>query len=517
LRHLGHPNRLKQNQFAAAYFAESASTHEADLDVLRRLKRSISSALAQLTPRQRIIIEQCDLAGELNSTVARRLSISEGYFYRERQRALSVIGRHLAAGSHAKHTAEVLPDAFTVAMAQVAVLEQIGDAAHAIDVLERITPNLGEVDQRTLAHCRLAELYSTEGIGEKAVEHCETASTLAHQAGLQQGAQLDVAAASALAQASAGNEVAAESVAGTLLVPLRGAIHNCRTTTGCESFIEIALFLAEREIEHGRPQVAIRLCDEALSVLRSDDKIRRIWEYRIFRWRTAARCHSLSTMRDFARAVDHGVGELQDLQVSALQAGQIAEAIISATQLAALHRIMHRADRAIEALTPLLITVTDARAESLAPAFLELAAANVKAGRLAEASRLIQRVQKNPRAPAFAHGLSLQLEAEVALRSGSAERALRSASEAVEKMSSLRRFRGVGSALRYQALAFEALGNRGDALKSIALSTEYLREFGNVADSLQAEADEARLSGDRHRSLALAHKLSRARSPIENR
>ena len=82
-----------------------------------------------------------------------------------------------------------------------------------------------------------------------------------------------------------------------------------------------------------------------------------------------------------------------------------------------------------------------------------------------------------------------------ALRSGSAERALRSAGEAVEKMSSLRRFRGVGSALRYQALAFEALGKRDDARKSIALSTEYLREFGNVADLLQAEADEARLSG----------------------
>jgi hypothetical protein len=424
-----------------------------------------------------------------------------------------VIGRHLIAGTHREERLTVLPDAFTVALARVAVLVQAGDPAHAMDVLERITPHLGDVEQRTLAYCRLAELYSEAGLEEKAVEHCAAASTLAHEANLQNGAlQLNAAAALALAQYCAGNEVAAESLAGTVLVPLRGAVHNSRTTSTCESFIAMAVLLAEREIEHGRPQGAIGLCDEALSILRSDDKIRRLWEYRVLRWRAAARCHSLSTRQGFALAVDQSIGELQELLASALQAGQIAEAIASAAHLASLHRLMHRADRAIEALTPLLVTVTDADARSFAFAFLELAAANLKAGRLAEALPLIQRIQENPRAPALARCVSLQLEAEAALRSGSPERALRCASEAVEKMSSLNRFRFVGAASRYQALAFEALGKRTDALRSIAVSTEYLREFGNVGVLLQAEADEARLSGDRHRLIALAHALSKARS-----
>lgn len=522
LRHLGHPNRLRQNRFAAAYFAENASTYHGDLDALQRLKRLISTALAQLTARQRIIIEQCDLGGELNSTVARRLSISEGHFYRERQRALSVIGRYLLAGHHGKQMLEILPSEFTVAMARVGVLEQAGNSDLAIDTLERITPNLEDVNQRTLTHCRLAELYSQVGVGEKAMEHCGAASTLAHQAGQPSKAlQLDAAAASAFAQCSAGFEVEAESLARTLLAPLRGAVHSDHTTRACESFIAMALLLAELELERGRPQVAMGLCDEALSVSRSDNKIRRLWEYRALRWQIAARCHSSSTIQGFALAVDQGIGALQDLLTSALQAGQIAEAIDTASQLAVFHRFKRRADRAIETLSPLLITMTEVATPAVAYAFFSLAAANVDAGRLSEASRLIQIVQKNPRTPAFAHGMSLLLEADVALRSGSAERALPYAGEVVEKMSSLGRFRWVGSGLHFQALAFEALGKRSDALKSIALSIEHFREFGNVDCLLHAEAVEARLSGDRRRSVTLAHNLSEAhleaKAPIKNR
>ena len=146
-----------------ATFRNGTAAGEAYTEGLRRLKRAIATALVQLSPRHRTIIEQCDLGGELNSAVTRRLAISEGHFYRERQRALSAIGLYLISDVHERQTVAILPDAFTAASAQVALLQQLGDFARAIDKLHRITAGLTDSEQRVIAHCHLAELYSDAG------------------------------------------------------------------------------------------------------------------------------------------------------------------------------------------------------------------------------------------------------------------------------------------------------------------------------------------------------------------
>ena len=362
LRHLAHPARLRNNAIARRYFRNGTAAGEAYIEGLRRLKRAIATALVQLSPRQRTIIEQCDLGGELNSAVTRRLAISEGHFYRERQRALSAIGLYLISDVHERQTIAILPDAFTAASAQVALLQQLGDFARAIDKLHRITAGLTDSEQRVIAHCHLAELYSDAGQPGKAFEHSETASMLASQAHTKNEAmQLCAAAAHVTAQQLANEEVKGTPTATGLLVKLRAALHNGLGTPTREAFITIALLLAEQEIERGNPQMAAALCDEALSVSRSDDSIRPIFEHRAARWQTAAKCRILSTAHELTFAVAQSVGDLTCLVGSAVQTGQIVEACASAATLASLLRFVGRADEAVLILAPLVGTVLNSR------------------------------------------------------------------------------------------------------------------------------------------------------------
>ena len=509
LRHLAHPARLRNNAIARRYFRNGTAAGEAYTEGLRRLKRAIATALVQISPRQRTIIEQCDLGGELNSAVTRRLAISEGHFYRERQRALSAIGLYLISDVHERQTIAILPDAFTAASAQVALLQQLGDFARAIDKLHRITAGLTDSEQRVIAHCHLAELYSDAGQPGKAFEHSETASMLASQAHTKNEAmQLCAAAAHVTAQQLANEEVKGTPTATGLLVKLRAALHNGLGTPTREAFITIALLLAEQEIERGNPQMAAALCDEALSVSRSDDSVRPIFEHRAARWQTAAKCRILSTAHELTFAVAQSVGDLTCLVGSAVQTGQIVEACASAATLASLLRFVGRADEAVLILAPLVGTVLEFQTgDGIASAVLELSAAYVQTGHLSEAAPLIRRVQSDASAGAFLRGLSYQIESKAAFLSGSPGRALHLVREAIERMSSMGRLRFVGGSLHFQALVLEALGRQAEALDSVSRSIEYLREFGNYRNFLMAELDASRLAGDRQRSQILARRL----------
>lgn len=506
LRHLAHPIRLRQNSFGKPFFSDALSPtrNSIDAQALRRIDAAVRSALDRLSPRQRAIVARCDFSGELHADVIRTLSISAGHFYRERQQALCAIGRYLVAAAKERPIAILVsPDAFTVALAQASTMEQI-NVYGAIDVLRRLAMEAADAVQQTIANCRLAEACSSAGLSDEAARYTEEAWTIAVSSeDTLDALQLEAAAARAVMLRYAGEEGAMAALSSRMLIPLRAAVSGQSRPSIRESFASVALLVAEHAIERGDRYAAIALCTEALQVLNEDERCRTALRFRAAHWRECARVFITPSPLE-------SISELGRLASSALAAGQLVEAATIATSLASTQRLFDRPDKALQALSPMLDIVRRCcSGESRGGALSELAGSYIRAGQPAQAYPFVDEIRMDPTAGAFVFAYSFLLEAEAALRSGSAQRSLHAANHAIERMTALGRFRFVGSGLRLQALALEASGDTRSASVSIAESVECLRSFGNPRNALRARVDAARLSGDPRRSRSLARKLAR--------
>lgn len=504
LRHLAHPGRLRCNRLAAPYFAGATAVAQSEVAAraVRRIESVVDAARKVLTPRQCEIVERCDLGGELHADVMRRLTISQSHFYRERQRAIEVIGRHLIAG--AREPAErirVLPDAFDVALVEASTLEQVGRYHDAIATLERAATDSGDAERRMTAYCRLVETCSSAGLRVEATQHAKAARAVA-SATLDDVLAVECDAVAAIAERCAGEEVAAEALALRMLVPLRSAVNSHNRTSTREMFVSMATLLADRAIEHGDPKQAIALCDEANAML-DHTRSRPLLRFQIAHLRASAGIFVPST------ALQSTV-ELERLIAEALEAGQIVEAGSMTASLASTQRLFGHPERILGPLRPMLeVARRCCSGEGRGGALIELACAYIRTGYPAEAYIFLEEIRRDATVGAFIHAYSFVLEAEGALRSGKPGRALDASHEAIERMMLLGRLRFVGAALRFRALALEMLGDRAGALHTIVESLERLQAFGNPRATLRARVDVARLSGDEQRARMLARDLLR--------
>ena len=211
---------MRENPLAAALSGSED-------DSAPRLRSAVRAALDRLPPRQREIVERCDLGAERHAEVVCALAVSERHFYRERSKALGAMRTHLlacAAAAGAGPAAACVVSAFDVALDHAAALAQTGNDGPAVAVLERV--GAASTDPERLVLILVPARRAPWRRRPHSRGQClgDARSRVASRAGARD-AWLEDEAAVAQAQALrlSGSETEAEALAARSLVRLRAA------------------------------------------------------------------------------------------------------------------------------------------------------------------------------------------------------------------------------------------------------------------------------------------------------
>jgi hypothetical protein len=510
LRHLSHPLRLQSNLFAAPYFRRYASfAPGGDEAAMNAVTAVVQCAVESLSPRLRSIVERCDLNGARHADTAIELGISAAHFYRERRRALETIASALISGAnHPARQLRVLPDAYSVALVEATTLETVGRSGEAIRVLARCATNSQTASRRVNSLVRLVEACAMSGRSHDAVQYADKARIVAQCSDASESDRLEGEAAWALALHCSGDELAASACAASLVIPLRALLAGSSVTT-LEAFTNVAILLVESGIERGATSRALSLCEEAIGRLRENGMARLSLTVRASRTRAFAGSFCCDP-------VTRTVNELERTIEYAIANGLVLEAAATATSLSSLFRLFGRPITALETLQPLAeVFRTVFNGADRGSALTEMAAAQTEAGRPDSSLSLIAEVRRDRSIGTYIHARSYLVEAAAALRLGRHRRALDAAETAAGSMRRLGRLRGVGSALRFKALALEMTGDMTSAGTVIAEASDLLSAFGTKQSAVRAEVDAARIAGDRPRALRLRQRLTELNRAID--
>jgi hypothetical protein len=129
----------------------------------------VEAAVAALPSRLRIIVTRCDIGHELHTVVARDLGISKRHLYRERDKALTMLGKTLPvvhAAERAPVAVPVDPDAISTTTIDAMVFT--GRVSEAIPILEEAVRNAKAVRSQVRLLLTLSGVHGQVGNVEKA-------------------------------------------------------------------------------------------------------------------------------------------------------------------------------------------------------------------------------------------------------------------------------------------------------------------------------------------------------------
>jgi len=351
VRHLDASNRAHSRAVITrlATFLPRRS-RDGPADVVELLAGVLSQILDELSPRQRAILERCDVHGENATVTAKSLNISRRQLYRERRTALHWIAQKLIVGAtplSPPRAITVESDRLTDRIALSQALENGGEWRGAADILERLTKESGDPDQRARVEIQLAYLYLRADRLTMARDHSEVMRELAHRAHAGREwreAEADVVAANValsamdlrtaarLSHRSSSQLESWENGTGEI------RIHNALSRA---LIVEADVVLARGKIESARA-----LAGKARDIAESNERIDR-------RVRIEVQANVAALDIFSGRHYEKGERELKECYRQALLFGLTGSAIGVAAELAGTYRRQARPEAAIDLLEPL--------------------------------------------------------------------------------------------------------------------------------------------------------------------
>jgi hypothetical protein len=461
-------------------------------DAIESLAGVLSSIIDELSPRQRAILDRCDVRGENATITARALNISRRQLYRERRTALHWIAQKLVVDRQPSHFQESIAEsgllADRVALSQA--LENGGHWRGAADVLERLSEECSDPDQRAQVEIQLAYLYVRSDRITIARSHAGIAKELARRAHAGREwreAEADVAAASValsemdlrtasrLASKSASQLESWKSGSGEI------RIHNALSKA---LIIEADVLLARGSIEK-----ASLLTNRARDITECNERIDR-------RIRIEIQANAAALDIFCGRRLEEAEHELQDCYRQALLCGLTNSAIGVAAELAGTYRRQARPAAAVDLLDPLAYLANQGPWRERRKLLYELANAYIEVGDLREAHTQVIALSQAVAGTASRQGLAQLTVARFHLAVSSWSRALLAAEAAETNCAQLGSDRLVGEALLLQVKALLGLGETTRARRLMSAALKSI-EITNGAFSIAAAYKlMAQLSGD---------------------
>jgi tetratricopeptide (TPR) repeat protein len=469
-----HPRRLSSNPLAKRIWTgcdlEPAHTNEANLS--RCLKAAVRLTLSKVTLRQRVIIERCDLAGEVAAGVAADLGISLRHLYRERKAAIAAMARDLVQETKTdRPTVHVTPDPLALQLALAARLEQNGQWIAAAEMLENLSSELDDVSQTCLVESRLTDLYATVGRYSLADEHVRRASELCRRGVGPSWLSAEAAISAGWFAILRGDFAAAQDVARRCCVELRSWAPESRDPRVGGALVKALNLASLIAIDRGDAHTAAKRTSEALSVARG-------LQLSDLEPLTRARLYAVEA-DILAGNTSRVESDLWACYQHAVESGETRNAVGVAIFTAGYLRSTDRPDQSIKLLKPLLhIARKVGTGDTLGGFLIEYGRAAADARATALSRQCLDELGN------LAH-LSPLMSAHQQLLRGQIEFAEQrfdislSASEAAESsFTRTGRERLVGSALQLQAESLAALGETGRAVRTMKVAIGKLEVTG---------------------------------------
>lgn len=503
LRHLNHPKRICSVTLVSAFFEDERHLGgDYGSRAAARIRKVIDLALRDLTDRQRTIVERCDLGGEMHKSVLHEVALSERQFYRDRAAAFDKLAAALLNPIPQNGAlVNVSLDLTTASMALANVLFQAGHGTDATRLLQEIGTNVEDASTKSWIFSRLTEVSARLSLAKEAAAFADMAAQLASESGCG-WVEAEAAVNAAYALRYSGREKDAATIALRVLPALRFCKGEAPAARRAEALGVATELIAERAIENGNAQGAIEICKEAQAALSEARSVRPSARCSVAYW------YSIGTF--FTPGAEaSGADQMEKLFYDALDAGFTAEAGTIGDALAGFYRILGKPERALELLVRMRDTIRETcSGEALGGSLLELAAAYMELNQLAECYSYVDAARKCVAPGTFIFADSFLSEAKAAILRNEPLRALRTSHLAIEQFTVLGRPRLVGHALRYQALALDALGKREAALDAMTQCLDRLDAYAHVTVAARAHEEAARISGDRRRILAARKKAA---------
>jgi hypothetical protein len=481
LRYLAFPRRLRENPLAKRIWAAWGLVPDgAEANLVKCLEASIRASLGTVSPRQRVIIERCDLANELNVQVADDLGISIRHLYRERTAALVVITSHVASrGSEYVPATEGVPDTFAVQLSLVRTLEQNGHWIVAAEMLERLSSDLGDAERRCLVEALLTDLYIDAGRYSLAAGRVKSALELsANDRTGPAWLKAEAAVLAARLAIATGDMATGLGLARCSCTELRSWIPTSQNSRPARALLAALELCSRGAIDRGDSRAAMQLTSEALGVVRLQSPDAGAL--------TAARLYA-AMAQIIAGNPGRGECDLRTCYEDAIHAGQTRHALGVAVALSSYWRITARPSQSIELLSPLFQLASKVAFGDLLGGFLvELGSAAADARDLDVAGRCSDNLRTMASMTPWIRAHAEMLEARVAYANCRFEVSLRASEAAESGFITLGRARFVGPCLQLQSQSLAALGETERALRTMQLAAEQLEGTGQHYDRLIA-------------------------------
>ena len=498
LKHLDHPDRLRDNTLVAWQFRQELDPRSA----MARLKALVAQTLENLPTRQRQIVQRCDFRGEAHGSVMSALAVSERHFYRERRAALEAIAAALVHAGQAvvSQVKEYDPSSAEMELCFADTAYQAGDLARALHVLRLASADAEDKCKRIQLECRLAELSCEAGAVAAAKGHIsESRAACAEledsEDRLLTGARIDATESAILRQTGAFST--ASDLAARCLAVLRPAFSQHATVQCAEGLGLSSLVLSETDLWSGRPMLGRQRALQAVDALSLFDTARAVLRIRL---RAAA---STAFMFDSGK-LKEAEFELEGQYRDAISGGLALEATLIAWRLSNFHRFAqshHRAVVALQNLLPLARQLLPR--EDRAGMCLDLAGAYLDCGEPERARKMVAEANRDALKGGLCEAQGSLLDAEACLLERSYERALQLCLTGIQAMRRLNRTQSVVNGLRLQAEANYGLGNLAGARKSIGEALESIDDSPHPLVVARTHRSAARITGlHKHRRIA---------------
>jgi tetratricopeptide (TPR) repeat protein len=492
LRYIDDPDRLRRNPLAARC-----------IDAKADLWEFVRQAASRLREPLRTIILRCDLARELHKIVAADLSISERHFYRLRSLALVHLEAALSKLPVVTHVSTTTAGPVSVLLSYANAQQNAGNFDAAIATLQKARASTQEGAEQAAMDCRLADICCHAGRLSEArsyLERAQTLATLATPINLSKFRFIDSQLAAAKFQlAWSCGDLNYMRLAGKPLVHrLRSIAHSSIGNQAVqEALISVLLTLADLDCLKGAFGDALTAASEAIMLFNT----RRLTN-------DALRLRCLNTVADLRtfKGVNLGlsISELSDVYVEARSKNIPRVGVSIAINFSNIYMRSGRMDQALSfGHAALDIGRSVSPPEEFARNNLAVAAIHLFRRELRQARVLLAQAyaQIQPE-NTLVKALATLLEADVSLVEQNYAVALATARTSERILKSLDVVRYLGSVLRVEAQALEALGDHAKATRAIGDSLDILKSAGHPFVLARSYRAAARIRRERKLQLA---------------
>jgi tetratricopeptide (TPR) repeat protein len=487
LRHLDDLGRLEHNPLVTRWRAEGADVWEC-----------VNRAILCLPEPVRTIIVRCDLARELHSVVAADLGISVRHFYRRRRQALEQLALTFASTPARSRVRITDPEPMNVVLSHATALQNVGQFDEAVAVLEKLRLSLSDTDQQARIACRLADICCSAGRLVPARAHLQDARTLAKGLSSTDASEDIVQCEIETAQINLawhcrdpqsvlkGVERVAARLRRLTCSPLR--------VRAAEALVSLLLVLADVKEDRGALGDALATGLEAMSLL---DR------FAIVNGALRLRCMvAVATVRSFMGGT-RGIDDLSGAYAYAHAEAMPRAAANIAANLSGAYKIRGETDRALQFGSAAMMARSVCSNEEYVLICSEVAHTHLIRRDLRSARSLLANARATiPPDDVYLSALTTLLGADIDLAETRYSGALAAARRTTALMMRLGWERYLGSALRIEAEAQEALGHHREAVSKMRQSLDVLETSAHPYVLAVAYSSSARIC--RHRAHRLA-------------